>query len=628
MSKHLSDVDMYLFNEGKLKEGYRVFGAHLVKDDLNQILGVRFTVYAPHAKIVSVVGDFNGWDSRSHVMEKVDDMGVYRLFIQGVGEWSRYKYCIVTAYGQTIFKADPYGYFADDRPETSSKVYDLEGYYWHDRDYLEQRKQQNSKENPLSVYEVHLGSWMTKPDGSFHKYNELVDYLIPYVKTHGFTHIELMPIVEHPLDESWGYQGTGYYAATSRYGVPKDLMYFIDKCHENEIGVILDWVPGHICKDAHGLYMFDGEPLYEYSDYQIRENVVWGTVNLDLGKGVTKSFLISNAMFWMQHFHVDGFRIDAVSNILYYLGNSSLGINEGAVEFLKNLSYAIKEKDHSVLLFAEDSTTFPNLTTPVVDGGIGFDYKWNMGWMNDTLRYFEKDPVYRKYHHDLITFGLVYAYSERFILPLSHDEVVHGKRALVAKMPGDYWQKFANYRVLIGLQFTHPGKKLLFMGGEFAQMHEWKDKEELDWFLLEYPLHERANRFVRDLIHVYQAHKPLFELDHDPRGFRWIDQTNHDQSIYLFSRHGKNEADLCIVILNMTPNAYEHFRVGVPKAGTYEEILNSDKEIYGGSNVYNGAPMVSESILMHGLDQSIDVKVAPLSISILRLMSEDNLFNQ
>ncbi len=614
----MSDLDLYLFNEGKLKEAYKHFGAHLVKDDNNRIIGVNFSVYAPHAKIVSVVGEFNNWDSRTHVMQKVDEFGIFSIYIPGLSEWTRYKYCIVTSYGQTIFKADPYAFFSDDRPETSSKVYDIDGYVWHDKKYLNDRRKKNFFMDKMSVYEVHLGSWMTKPDGSFHKYNELVEYLIPYVKEHGFSHIEIMPIVEHPLDESWGYQGTGYYSATSRYGVPKDLMYLIDKCHEAKIGVIMDWVPGHICKDAHGLYMFDGEPLYEFEDSKFRENEVWGTVNLDLGKGITKSFLISNAMFWMNYFHIDGFRLDAVSNIIYYLGNMHIGTNLGAVEFLKNLSYAIKEKDHSILLFAEDSTTFPNLTTPVVNGGVGFDFKWNMGWMNDTLKYFEKDPIYRKYHHDLITFGMVYAYSERFILPLSHDEVVHGKKSLVDKMPGDYWQKFANYRVLIGLQFTHPGKKLLFMGGEFAQMHEWKDKEELDWFLLEYPLHERANHFVRDLIKVYNHHKALYELDHDPRGFRWIDQTNYDQSVFSFVRFSNDENDFVIVVMNMTPNTYIDFKIGVPKAGVYQEILNSDKEIYGGSNLYNGTDLQTFEEHNHGYDNSINMVVSPLSISILK----------
>ncbi|MGD9760828.1 MAG: 1,4-alpha-glucan branching protein GlgB [Candidatus Izemoplasmatales bacterium] len=614
----MNELDLYLFNEGKLKEAYRTFGSHLVKNQENQITGVDFRVYAPHAKIVSIVGDFNNWDSRTHVMQKEDDFGIFHLFVPNIGEWERYKYCIVTSYGQTIFKADPYAYFSDNRPETSSKVYDIDGYVWHDEKYLESRKQKNHFEDKLSIYEVHLGSWMTKPDGSFHKYNELVDLLIPYVKEHGFSHIELMPVIEHPLDESWGYQGTGYYSATSRFGVPKDLMYLIDKCHENNIGVIMDWVPGHTCKDAHGLYMFDGEPLYEYEDFNIRENVVWGTINLDLGKGIVKSFLISNAYFWLEYFHADGFRIDAVSNILYYLGNMHVGTNYGAIEFLKNLSYAIKEKDHSVILFAEDSTTYPNLTKSVLDGGIGFDYKWNMGWMNDTLRYFSKDPIYRKYHHDLITFGMVYAYSENFILPLSHDEVVHGKKSLVDKMPGDYWQKFANYRVLMGLQFTHPGKKLVFMGGEFAQMHEWKDKTELDWHLLEYPMHSAANRFVRDLIQVYNHHPALYELDHHPEGFRWIDQSNYDQSIYSFLRFGKDKSNFCVIVINMTPNPYSYFHIGVPEAGVYQEILNSDKEIYGGSNIYNGADLKTIDKFNHGFKQSIAINISPLSISIIK----------
>ncbi|MGI6392687.1 MAG: 1,4-alpha-glucan branching protein GlgB [Candidatus Izemoplasmatales bacterium] len=622
MEYRLSDADLFLFNEGRLKEAFRHFGAHLEKDSDGRILGVRFTVYAPHAKIVSVVGDFNNWDTRTHVLEKTDNSGVFSLFVKGLGEWERYKYCIVTRKNKTLFKADPYAFFADNRPETSSKTYDIDGYFWHDQDYLERRNAANKYQSPMAIYEVHLGSWMTKPDGSFHKYNELVDLLIPYVKAHGFTHIEIMPVVEHPLDESWGYQGTGYYAATSRYGVPKDFMYFIDRCHQESIGVIIDWVPGHICKDAHGLYMFDGEPLYEYEDEKIRENKIWGTVNLDLGRGTTRSFLISSAIFWIDYFHVDGFRIDAVSNIIYYLGNSALGVNEGAVWFLKELNLAVKERSNSLLMFAEDSTTFPKLTHPVAEGGIGFDYKWNMGWMNDTLRYFQKDPIYRKYHHDLLTFGMVYAYSERFILPFSHDEVVHGKRALVDKMPGDYWQKFANFRVMIGLLFTHPGKKLLFMGGEFAQMHEWKDKEELDWILFNYPMHAMANRYIKDLLAVYNHHKALSELDHDPWGFSWIDADNRDQSIISFVRRSSSLNDLLVVVMNMTPVAHQHFKLGVPLAGVYEEILNSDKEIYSGSGQYNGLPLHSFSENIHRQNQAIELVVGPFALSILKYQGE------
>ena len=613
----MSALDLYLFNEGKLKEAYKHFGAHLVKDDDGNVRGVLFSVYAPHAQIVSVVGDFNGWDSRTHTMKKVDDFGIWKLFIDGIGEWTRYKYCIVTAYGQTIFKADPFGFFADERPETSSKVYDLFGYQWNDADYRSKRRDGNHQKKPMAIYEVHLGSWMTKPDGSYHKYNELVDHLLPYVIDHGFTHIELMPVIEHPLDESWGYQGTGYYGPTSRFGVPKDLMYLIDQCHQAGIGIIMDWVPSHICKDPHGLYMFDGEPLYEYENHDIRENEVWGTVNLDLGKGITRSFMLSNAYFWMQHFHVDGFRIDAVSNIVYYLGNPMLGTNHGAVDFLKTLSYTIKEKDDSVLLFAEDSSTFPGMTKPVTDGGIGFDYKWNMGWMNDTLSYFEKDPIHRKYHHDLITFGLSYLYSEHFILPLSHDEVVHGKKSIIDKMPGDYWQKFANYRALIGLMFTHPGKKLLFMGDEFAQFREWRDKAELDWFLLEYPMHQKANRFVRDMIKVYHHHPCLYERDNDPDGFAWIDAANTDQSVFSFIRRGDDDDDFCVIIINLTPNTYQSYALGVPRKGMYEETLNSDKGVYGGSDLYNGDPLVSVNTPMHGMEQSLHIKLSPLSVSVL-----------
>ena len=613
----MNELDRYLFHEGKLKEAWRHFGAHLVKDAAGVVQGVTFSVYAPHAQIVSVVGDFNGWDSRTHVMEKTDPSGIYSSFIPGLTEYSRYKYVIVTPSGETLFKADPFAFYADIRPETSSKVMDLSGYVWHDAAYMSRRRTINSFHSPIAIYEVHLGTWMRRPDGRIHKYNEIVDRLIEHVRAHGFTHIELMPVIEHPLDESWGYQGTGYYSATSRYGSPKDLMYFIDRCHQADIGVLMDWVPGHICKDAHGLYFFDGEPLYEYADRKIRENDVWGTVNLDLGKGITRSFLISNALFWIDWFHMDGFRIDAVSNILYYLGDSRIGENQGAIEFLKSLNQAVKEKDPCVLMMAEDSTTYPHLTASTEKGGIGFDYKWNMGWMNDTLRYFSKDPIYRKYHHDQLTFGMMYAYSENFILPFSHDEVVHGKFSLLGKMPGDVWQQFATFRAMIGFQYTFPGKKLLFMGGEFAQMHEWRDQEELDWKLLALPMHQSANRFVKDLGQVYLHHPALFERDHDPGGFQWIDPNNKEQSIFLYARHGFSIEDCLIVVLNLTPIAYPNYSLGVPFPGWYEEILNSDKEIYGGSGVYNGLPLKTQAISQHGLPHRLEIQVAPLSLSVL-----------
>jgi 1,4-alpha-glucan branching enzyme len=614
----MSKDDLYFFNQGKLYDSYRIFGAHLIKDKSGNITGTRFTVWAPHAKEVNVMGEFNNFQAWVHNLSKVDEVGVWSIVVKDANEWNSYKYEIKTFDGRTLYKSDPYAFYSSERPETMSKVYDLEGYEWNDKSFMEERNNVNPYESQMSIYEVHVGSWMTRPEGGFNKYNELVDLLIPYLLNNKFTHVELMPIVEHPLDQSWGYQGTGYFSATSRYGVPKDLMYFVDQCHKNGIGVILDWVPGHICRDDHGLYMFDGEPLYEYTEEAKRENKVWGTANLDLGKGEVQSFLISNALFFMKYFHVDGFRIDAVSNLIYYLGDASNGTNQGALDFLKKLSTEVFKEFNNCLLIAEDSSAYPKVTHPVHEGGLGFNYKWNMGWMNDTLEYFEKDPIHRKYHHDFITFGLEYAFSENYVLPLSHDEVVHGKHSLVDKMPGDYWQKFANYRALMGLFFTHPGKTLLFMGGEFAQMHEWKDSTELDWNLLNYPIHNGANRFVTDMNKIVKNEKSLHELDHNQAGFKWIDSNNKDFSIFSFVRYAKNSNDFVVVILNLTPMVHDNFRIGVPKEGKYYEIINSDYGIYGGSNLFNGEDMFSSNISMHNMDQSIEVVLSPLSITIIK----------
>jgi 1,4-alpha-glucan branching enzyme len=610
--------DLYYFFQGNLIDAYRLFGAHLKKDKDGKILGTQFTVYAPHAKELSVLGQFNNYQAWVHNLNKIDDSGIWSIFVEDAKEWNEYKYEIKTFDGRILYKVDPYAYFSSDRPEQMSKIYDLEGYHWNDANFIDFRNNQSPYESQMSIYELHLGTWMTRPDGSHHKYNELVDLLIPYLLENGFSHVELMPVTEHPLDESWGYQGTGYYSATARYGVPKDLMYFIDKCHQNNISVILDWVPGHICRDDHGLYMFDGEPVYEYDEEWKRENVVWGTANFDLGKGEVQSFLISNALFWMKYFHVDGFRIDAVSNIIYYLGDSRHGTNEGALTFLRKLSTSIFKEFNNALLIAEDSTAFPKVTHPVDTGGLGFNYKWNMGWMNDTLEYFEKDSIYRKYHHDNITFGLTYAFSENYVLPLSHDEVVHGKKSLVDKMPGDYWQKFANYRALMGLFFTHPGKTLLFMGGEFAQMHEWKDSTELDWNLLEYPMHNNAKKFVSDMNKLVKNNKSLYELDHNENGFSWIDSNNSNHSVFSFIRYAKDKNDFVIVILNLTPLVHHNFRLGVPKKGKYYEVINSDKDIYGGSNVFNGEDIFTNDIEMHDFEQSIQIVLSPLSITILK----------
>jgi len=615
----LSKDDLYFFNQGNLYDAYRVFGAHLKKDEQGNVEGTTFTVYAPHAKEVNVLGEFNGYQAWVHNLTKIDESGIWSLFVQEAKQWHKYKYQIKTFDGRELYKSDPYAFYSSERPETMSKIYDIDGYGWNDKKYMKNRHKELSYENQMSIYELHLGTWMTKPDGDFHAYNEMVALLIPYLKENGFTHVEFMPVVEHPLDQSWGYQGTGYYSATSRYGVPKDLMYLIDQCHQNNIKVILDWVPGHICKDAHGLYMFDGQPLYEYSEEWKRENVVWGTANFDLGKGEVQSFLISNALFWMKYFHIDGFRIDAVSNIIYHLGDASKGVNEGALDFLRKLNTQVFAHYGNALLVAEDSTAYPKVTHPVDMGGLGFNYKWNMGWMNDTLDYFEKDPVYRKYHHHDITFGLTYAFSENYVLPLSHDEVVHGKKSLVDKMPGDYWQKFANYRALMGLFFTHPGKTLLFMGGEFAQMHEWKDYEELDWHLLEYPLHNNAQQFVKDMNKVVKHHKALYEMDCKKEGFAWIDANNEANSIYSFVRYAKDPKDFVVVVLNLTPLVHHGFRIGVPVSGKYQEVINSDKGVYGGSNMFNGEPMFTEQIEWNGLEQSLQMVLSPLSITIIKL---------
>ncbi len=614
----IRNEDLYYFNQGKLHDAYRLFGAHIKKDEHGNHLGVRFTVWAPHAKEVNVMGDFNGFQAWVHNLQKIDDSGIWSLFIDTAREWDSYKYQIKTFDGRELYKVDPYGFYSGLRPEQMSKVYDIDGYKWNDTTYIKNRNKKDLYESRISIYEVHLGSWMTKPDGSLHKYNELVDLLIPYVKENGFTHIELMPVTEHPLDASWGYQGVGYYSASSRFGVPKDLMYLIDQCHQNDIGIILDFVPGHICRDAHGLYMFDGQPLYEYESEFHRENVVWGTANLDLGKGEVRSFLISVANFFLEYFHVDGFRIDAVSNIFYYLGNSDNGVNHGGVEFLQQLNTAVFKKLPNAIMSAEDSTAFPGVTKPVNLGGIGFNYKWNMGFMNDILDYFETDPVYRKYEHDKLLFMYSYAFSEQYILPFSHDEVVHGKKSLINKMPGDRWQQFANYRALLGTMFTHPGKTLLFMGNEFAMNDEWQEYKEIDWYLLQYDLHSKAKKYVRDMNLVVEHHSALHESDHDSSLFKWIDSGDHDRSVFSFIRYNKDKSDFVIVVLNMTPIVHHYFKLGVPTKGKYIEIINSDDIAYGGSGITNKYEMFSQEDPYNYFDQSIEFVLSPLSVTIIK----------
>ncbi len=618
MERYPSELESFLFDNGELKEAYKLFGAHVKKDENGHIVGTTFTVYAPHARNVCVMGGFNGWNDWSHQLKRVSDMGIWSLYVPGVSEYISYKYAIYTHEGHKLEKADPYAYYSEKRPHTASVTYDLDGYEWNDSKWIESKKNKDMLKQPISIYEVHLGSWRRKDGNEFIKYNELVDQLIPYVVAQGFTHIELMPVMEHPLDMSWGYQLTGYYSATSRYGTPKDLMYFIDQCHQNGIGVIMDWVPGHFCKDAHGLFNFDGQPLYEYPFDDIKENKEWGTANFDLGSGKVRSFLISNALFWMDYYHIDGMRIDAVANIIYHLGNKNKGENQGAIEFLKMVNTAIFERDPKMLMMAEDSTDFPKVTEPVYNGGLGFNYKWNMGWMNDTLDYFERDSVYKKYHHNEMTFGMMYAYSEKFVLPLSHDEVVHGKKSLIDKMPGDYFQKFANYRTMIGNWVTFPGKKLMFMGGEFAQFHEWKDDAPLDWFLLDYPAHSNSLLYFKDMLHIYKNEPALYENDHDPHGFSWIDADNSEQSIFTYVRRADNADNHLVIVVNATPNAYTNYKIGVPNNVVYKEIMSSDNTWYGGSGLYNGAPLEPICEGMHGMDQHVEMTIGPLSIHILK----------
>lgn len=611
--RQITDHQVNEFLLGRASDLHEWMGSHLLKDKKGNVIATEFTVYAPNAKEVRLVAGFNQYEGWKHVLTKVHHMGFYRIEVPLNLEWETYKYEIFTENGHTLYKADPFAHFAEVRPGTASKVSDVYGYPWQDQDWIYSKKK--SYEEPLLIYEVHLGSWRRKY-GQFKPYNEVVDELIDYVKDQGFTHIELMPIYEYPLDDSWGYQGTGFFATTSRYGVPKDFMYFVDRMHQAGIGVIMDWVLGHICKDEHGISFFDGTPLYEFNDQDRRENVTWGTNNLDFSKGITRSFMLSALTYWMDYFHVDGYRIDAVSNLIYYLGNREKGINQDAINFIRQLSFHLFGKDDRILLMAEDSTDYPHVTHPVDQGGIGFNYKWNMGFMNDVLKYFKEDPINRKFHHDKVTFGLVYAFNEQFILPFSHDEVVHMKGSLVNKMPGDYFQKMANWRLLLTLWMTHPGKKLLFMGQEFASFSEWAFQKELDWHLFDYPAHQKANRYFKDLAQVYLNHNALYQYDHHPKGFEWSVVDDRNQSVFSFIRRSDDET--LVIILNMTPIVHASYEIGVPFEGTYVELLNSDKEIYYGSNQYNGIALETVKGKKNQFDYFIKPKLGPLAGIILR----------
>lgn len=619
-----SDFELYLFHEGTLYESYKMLGAHFMTHQGED--GVRFSVWAPHARQVSVVGDFNQWNGIDHPMKQVKLSGIWVIFIPKLQEGTLYKYEIITANGERKLKADPFAFYSEVRPRTASILKKLSNYEWHDKKWVQQREKANSYNNPMLIYELHAASWKKKDDGSLYSYRELADELIDYVINLGFTHIELMPIMEHPFDLSWGYQVTGFYSLTSRHGSTVDFMYFVDQCHQKGIGVILDWVPAHFCRDAHGLGRFDGTPLYEPHESSRADRPLWGTYSFDFTKPEIHSFLISNCMFWMDLYHVDGFRIDAVSSLIYLnhdnpqekpLKNQFGGEeNLEAIEFIKKLNIAIFNKYPGVLMIAEEATDHPLVSAPTLVGGLGFNYKWNMGWVNDLLKYMKLPPTERHHYHNLLTFSFFYAFSENFVLSFSHDDVVHGKKSMLNKMPGDYWQKFANYRLLYGYFLTHPGKKLMFMGGEFGQFDEWKELKELDWLLLEFESHAILHKYIKTIQHFYRHTSSLWRLDHDQAGFEWIDADNHEQSVITFMRHGKRKGDYCIVVCNFSTNVYNNYRIGVPSLGHYIEIINSDEEDFGGSGQINEQPIEVEKKPWHNQPYSMNITVPPLGMTL------------
>ncbi|HEY0829432.1 MAG TPA: 1,4-alpha-glucan branching protein GlgB [Bacilli bacterium] len=624
-----SSHDVFLFNEGSLYHSYRMLGSH--SGELDGQFGVRFTVWAPNAREVRVVGDFNSWHGGHHSMDRVENSGIWSLFVQGLHEGAIYQYEIHTYSGGMFLKADPYAVFSEVRPGRASVVHSLNKYHWRDEHWQKSKLETVSYKSPVLIYEVHLGTWKKKQGGELLTYREIANDLVDYVVSLGFTHIELLPLSEHPYDRSWGYQITGYYSVTSRFGTPEDFMYLVDRCHQHGIGVIMDWVPGHFCKDDHGLRRFDGMAQFEPEDERLAEKLEWGTLSFDFAKNEVISFLISNAIFWMEMYHVDGLRVDAVASMLLLnFGKSedrwtynSNGGNENlhALSFMKKLNEAVFQHYPAALMIAEDSTDWPLVSAPTYAGGLGFNYKWNMGWMNDILRYMEMDPIHRSNHHQLITFSFIYAFSENYILPFSHDEVVHGKKSLLNKMPGDYWSKFANLRVLYSYMMAHPGKKLLFMGCEFGQFDEWKDLEQLDWGLLEFDMHAKLKDYVRELNLLVKHEAALTELDHDRSGFEWIDPHAVSQSIVSFKRMSSQPQDLMIIICNFTPVVHRDYRVGVPLAETYNEIFNSDLSRYGGSDVRNLSSIEAEEIPWQNQPFSIHITIPPLGAVMFKVKS-------
>jgi 1,4-alpha-glucan branching enzyme len=598
-----------------------MLGAHLFRE------GVRFAVWAPNAAEVTVIGDFNEWDREAHPMQHRDG-GVWELFIPGLARGTHYKYCVTAKDGGQQEKADPYAFFSETTPRTASIAWPLFDHVWNDLAWMASRAHHNVLREPVSVYEVHLESWMRKPTGESLTYRELANQLVPYARDLGYTHLELLPVMEHPFSGSWGYQVTGFFAPTSRFGTPDDFRYFVDQCHQAGLGVILDWVPGHFPRDAHGLWRFDGTALYEHADPRQGEHREWGTLIFNYGRNEVRNFLLSNALYWLREFHIDGLRVDAVASMLYldyarkpgeWIPNKYGGReNLEAIDFLKRFNELVHQEPGAITI-AEESTAWPGVSRPVYAGGLGFTMKWNMGWMHDMFEYFAKDAVFRKYHQQLITFSMLYAFTENFMLPVSHDEVVYLKRSLIYKMPGDEWQRFANTRAFLAYMFAHPGKKLLFMGTEFGQTSEWNHDAQLEWSLLQYPLHFKLQTMVRELNWLYRREPALFEVDDSHSGFEWIDLQDAESSVITFIRFAQDRNNLIVFACNFTPVPREGYRVGVPCGGLYREIFNTDSELFGGANLGNAGAVMAEDVACHGRPASIVITLPPLAVVAFKL---------
>jgi 1,4-alpha-glucan branching enzyme len=628
-SAALTDFDVYLWSEGTHYRTYEKLGAHPAEH--NGLAGTQFAVWAPNARAVSVIGDFNGWRADADELQPVGSSGIWQGFVPGIGPGTLYKYAIISRYRDyRVDKADPYGFATEIRPHTASKVWDLSGYEWGDQEWLARRGRAQALDAPIAIYEVHVGSWMRVPEegNRWLTYRELAPRLAEYVRGMGYTHVQFLPVSEHPFDASWGYQTVGYFAPTSRFGTPQDFMYLVDTLHQAGIGVLLDWVPAHFPRDEHGLGYFDGTHLYEHSDPRLGEHRDWGTFIYNYGRREVSNFLISNALFWLDKYHIDGLRVDAVASMLYldysrkegeWVPNQYGGReNIDALNFLRRFNEAVYREYPDVLTVAEESTAWGGVSRPTYVGGLGFGYKWDMGWMHDTLSYLSLDPVHRKYHHNQLTFRMLYAFTESFVLPLSHDEVVHGKRSLLSKMPGDHWQKFANLRLLLGYMVTQPGKKLLFMGGDIGQWNEWNHDASLDWHLLQYPLHKGAQRWVRDLNTTYRGQPALHQLDCESAGFEWIDCNDSEQSVLSYLRKGRSAEDTVVVALNFTPVPRHNYRIGVPAGGRWEEILNSDAPLYGGSGQGNIGAVDAAPVGWHGRPYLLNITVPPLGMVVFR----------